>query len=95
MSACSSLVIIVKDGDYSRIVQFSHFPIKEFLTADQFVEPIRDVSRYHIGLEAAHTILAQACIGVPQNPLRLDDRVDPVDRDNIKNFSLARYAAEY
>jgi hypothetical protein len=88
MSACSSLVTIVKDGD-SRVVQFSHFSVKEFLTADRLAEPIRDVSRYHIQLEAAHTILAQACLGVL---LRLDDRVD---RDSIKGFPLARYAAEY
>jgi len=59
------------------------------LTADRLAEPMRDVSRYHIELEAAHTILAQACIGVL---LRLDDHVD---RDNIKDFPLAPYAAEY
>ena len=88
MSACSSLVTIVNDGN-SAIVQFSHFSVKEFLTADRLAEPIRDVSRYHIGLEAAHTILAQACIGVL---LRLDDHVD---RDNIEDFPLAKYAAEY
>jgi ankyrin repeat protein len=88
MSACSSLVIIVNDGD-SRIVQFSHFSVKEFLTADRLAEPVKDVSRYHIRLEAAHTILAQACLGVL---LRLDDRVD---RDNIENFPLALYAAQY
>jgi len=88
MLACSSLVTIVKNGN-SRVVQFSHFSVKEFLTADRLAEPIRDVSRYHIELEAAHTILAQACIGVL---LRLDDHID---RDNIKDFPLARYAAEY
>ena len=88
MSACSSLVMIVKDGD-SRIVQFSHFSIKDFLTADRLVDPIRHVSRYHILLEDAHTVLAQACLGVL---LRLDDRVD---RDNIENYPLARYAAQY
>ncbi len=88
MSACSSLVTIVKDGD-ARVVQFSHFSVKEFLTADRLAEPIRDVTRYHIRLEAAHTILAQACLGVL---LRLDDRVD---RDSIKSFPLARYAAQY
>ena len=88
LSACSSLVIIVKDGD-SRIAQFSHFSVKEFLTATRLSEPIRDVSRYHIQLETAHAILAQACLGVL---LRLDDRVD---RDNIENFPLARYAAQY
>jgi len=88
MLACSSLVTIVKDGNL-RIVQFSHFSVKEFLTADRLAEPMRDVSRYHIELEAAHTILAQACIGVL---LRLDDHVD---RDNIKDFPLAEYAANY
>jgi ankyrin repeat protein len=88
MSTCSSLVAIVKDGD-SRIVQFSHFSVKEFLTADRLAEPMRDISRYHIELEAAHTILAQACIGIL---LLLDDHVD---RDSIKEFPLAPYAGEY
>ena len=88
MSACSSLVSIVK-GDNSRVVQFSHFSVKEYLTADRLAEPMRDVSRYYIRLSAAHTILAQACLGVL---LRLDDRVD---RDSIKGFPLALYAAQY
>jgi len=57
--------------------------------ADRLAEPIRDVSCYHIELEAAHTILAQACIGVL---LRLDDHVD---KDNIKDFPLAPYAGKY
>ena len=87
-SACSSLVTIVKDGG-SRVVQFSHFSVKEFLTADRLAEPMRDVSRYHIELEAAHTILAQACLGVI---LRLDDHVD---KDNVKDFPLAPYAVEF
>jgi Ankyrin repeats (3 copies) len=88
LSACSSLVMIVKDGD-SRVVQFSHFSVKEFLTADRLAEPIRDVSLYHIRLEAAHTILVRACLGIL---LQLDDRVD---RDSMKSFPLARYAAQY
>jgi ankyrin repeat protein len=87
MSACSSLVTIVKDRN-SRVVQFSHFSVKEFLTADRLAEPVRDVSRYHIRLEAAHLILAQACLGVL---LRLDDRAD---RDSMKSFPLALYAAQ-
>jgi hypothetical protein len=82
------LVMIVKDGD-SRVVQFSHFSVKEFLTADRLAEPMRDVSRYHIRLDAAHTILVRACIGVL---LQLDDRID---RDDIEGFPLARYAAQY
>jgi hypothetical protein len=88
MSACSSLVTIVKDRD-SRVVQFSHFSVKEFLTTDRLAEPIRDVSRYHIRLEAAHAILAQACLGVL---LLFGDRVD---RNSMKSSPLARYAAQY
>jgi ankyrin repeat protein len=90
MSTCSSLVTIVKDKDNdSRVVQFSHFSVKEFLTADRLAEPIRDVSCYHIRLEAAHTILAQACLGVL---LRLDERIH---RNSIEDFPLVRYAAQY
>jgi ankyrin repeat protein len=88
MSACSSLVMIVRDGEL-QVVQFSHFSVKEYLTADRLAESIRDVSRYHIRLEAAHAILAQACLSVL---LRLDDRID---RDSIESFPLARYAAQY
>ena len=88
MSSCSSLVMIVQDGD-SRVVQFSHFSVKEFLTANRLVDPIKDVSYYHIRLDAAHTVLAQACLGVL---LQLDDSID---RDSIENFPLAFYAAQY
>src|SRR5712671_2768737 len=88
MSACSSLVIVVKDGN-SRNVQFSHFSVKEYLTSERLTESSQGVSRYHILLEPAHTALARACLGVL---LGLDDRVD---RDSIKSFPLARYAAQY
>jgi ankyrin repeat protein len=88
MSACSSLVAIVKDGN-SRIVQFTHFSVKEFLMEKRLTTPVRDVSYYHVELEAAHTILAQACLGAV---FRLDD---DIDRDKIKNFPLALYAGRY
>jgi hypothetical protein len=64
MSACANLVIVVKDRHNRWIVQFSHFSVKEFLTANRLAEPIRDVSRYHIRLDAAHTILVRACLAV-------------------------------
>jgi ankyrin repeat protein len=88
MSACSSLISIVNDGD-SRVVQFSHFSVKEFLMSRRLSESSQDISRYHIELEAAHTILARACLGVL---LRLDDYVD---HDSLENYPLARYAAQY
>jgi hypothetical protein len=87
MTACSNLVIIVNDGD-SRIVQFSHFSVKEFLTAKRLAEPIRDVSRYYIRLHAAHMILVRACLGT-----LLQFR--PHYSDMVKDFPLFFYAARY
>ncbi|KAH9962812.1 hypothetical protein BGW80DRAFT_1210613, partial [Lactifluus volemus] len=62
-AACSSLIAIVDTGE-SRVVQFSHFSVKEFLTSPRLADSSPDVSRYHISLEPAHTILAQSCLGV-------------------------------
>ncbi|KAI9433551.1 hypothetical protein H4582DRAFT_987135, partial [Lactarius indigo] len=86
LSACSSLVTVVMDGD-SRVVQFSHFSVKEFLTSDRLANSLGVESRFHIRLESAHTILAQASLGVL---LRLDERVD---HDSVVGFPLAQYAA--
>jgi len=90
MSTCSSLVIVVKgDSEDSPMVQFAHFSVKEYLMSSRLAESSRHVARYHILLEPAHTILAQACLGVL---LQLGDHID---RDKIKNFPLAKYAAEH
>jgi hypothetical protein len=72
----------------SRIVQFSHFSVKEFLTSSRFATASGEVSNYHIGLEPAHTILAQACLGI------LLQIQDGVDRHTRKDHP-ARYAAEH
>jgi hypothetical protein len=71
LSACSSLISIV-GSEGSRVVQFSHFSVKEFLTSERLAAS-GELSQYRILLEPAHTILSQACLGVL---LRLDDRVD-------------------
>jgi ankyrin repeat protein len=88
LSTCSSLVAIV-DKDGSEVVQFSHFSMKEFLTSERLARSNRDISRYHIVLEPAHTVLAQACLGVL---LRLDNRVDET---NAQDTPLVEYAARY
>ena len=88
LSTCSSLIAIVDDGDH-QVVQFSHFSVKEFLTSDRLARFNLDVSRYHILLEPAHTILAQACLGTL---LRLDDGVNKHDSADIP---LVKYAAQY
>ena len=50
LTSCSSLITIVETG-YSRVVQFSHFSVKEFLTSARLATSSGDVSRYHIVLE--------------------------------------------
>jgi ankyrin repeat protein len=89
LTSCSSLIVIVETDD-SRVVQFSHFSVKEFLTSIRLADSSKDVSRYHIDLEPAHTILAQACMGIL---LQTDDCVE---EDGIgRSSSLAGYAARH
>jgi cytohesin len=89
LSACSSLISVVRD-DGSRVVQFSHFSVKEFLTSDRLAISTIDASHYHhILLEPSHTIMAQACLSVL---LRLDS---PINKDSLKDFPLARYASQH
>ena len=85
LSACSSLVAIITDNG-SRVVQFSHFSVKEFLTSDRLATSFKEMSQFHIPIEPSHVILAQACFGVL---LRLDDHTD---KDSVKNIPLFRYA---
>ncbi|KAH9172800.1 hypothetical protein EDB89DRAFT_862511 [Lactarius sanguifluus] len=88
LSACPSLITIV-DSHGSRVVQFSHFSVKEFLTSDRLSASSEDISRYHILPDDAHTALARAFLGVL---LRLDNRADS---PNANNIPLAEYAAKH
>ena len=88
LSTCSSLIAVVHSGG-SRVVQFSHFSVKEYLTSARLARSHGDVSRFHIDLNAAHTILAQACLGTL---LRLDEHIE---NSGPKEFPLAKYAAQH
>jgi len=85
---CSSLIAIVQAGD-SRVVQFSHFSVKEFLTSPRLAVASEEVSNYHIDSKPAHTILAQTCLGV------LVQMQVNIDGDAPEDRPLARYAAEH
>ncbi|KAN0130448.1 hypothetical protein V8E53_011711 [Lactarius tabidus] len=88
LSTCSSLITIVHDGD-SRVVQFSHFSVKEFLTSDRLSVATEGLSFYHIAPASAHTILAQACLCLL---LRLDDTTSETF---VECFPLAEYAIQH
>ena len=87
-SACSSLIVIVQAGG-SPVVQFSHFSVKEFLTSARLATASGEVSNYYINLRLAHTILAQACLGV------LLQTQDNIEGHTLKGRPLARYAAQH
>ena len=73
----------------TQVVQFSHFSVQEFLTSDRLSRSSGEISQYHTPLSPAHTVLAQACLGVL---LRLDEEVRWY---NASDIPLARYAARY
>jgi hypothetical protein len=72
----------------SRIVQFSHFSVKEFLTSSRLATASGEVSNYYIDSEPAHTIMGQACLGVL---LQIQDNI----HRRTRRAHPARYAAEH
>ncbi len=51
LSACSTLISIIIDNKGSKIVQFSHFSVKEFLTSDRLqTSDIENVRQYYVSL---------------------------------------------
>ena len=89
LSTCSTLLSVVTLED-AQVIQFSHFSVKEFLTSSRFAEKYDTISqRYHISMTPAHTLVAQACLGVL---LHLDANITG---DILQKFPLASYAAEH
>jgi hypothetical protein len=83
-------LITIVDSRGSKVVQFSHFSVKEFLVSPRLLASTQGVSHYHIVVEAAHGILAQACLAIL---LRSDDQIE--ENGVEKNSPLAEYAAEH
>jgi ankyrin repeat protein len=89
LSACSTLITIVGDKG-SKIVQFSHFSVREFLTSDRLrTSKVANVRCYYIPLDVAHITLGQVCFAML---LPLDDRMD---KRNLETLPLAPYSARY
>ena len=89
LSTCSTLIAIA-ENEGSKIVQFSHFSVKEYLTSNRLeTSSVGNICNYHIPLVAAHTILARACLAVL---LQLDEKVDG---ERLGTFPLASYAAQH
>ena len=88
LSTCSSLISIIPHDD-SRVVQFTHFSVKEYLTSSRLARsPHGEVSRFRIDLEPAHTVMAQACLATL---LRLDEHTA---KSGVNVSPLVKYAAQ-
>jgi hypothetical protein len=87
LSICSSLVTII-DNRGSRIVQFSHFSVKEFLTSNRLATSAAPLTAYHILPGPAHTIFAQLCLGLL---LHFDDN----NKKSVQESPLADYASQH
>jgi ankyrin repeat protein len=65
--------------------------VKEYLMSSRLAEATDIIPRrYHISVTVAHTLVAQACLGIL---LHLDK--DVVTSDSLKEVPFAEYAAEY
>jgi ankyrin repeat protein len=87
-------LLVLVHVDDSRIIQFSHYSVKEFLTSARFGEKHNknhDIisHRYHISMTSAHALIAQACFGIL---LHLDK---DITRNSLRTYPLAKYAAKY
>jgi ankyrin repeat protein len=89
LSTCSSLLAIVDDEDGFPVIQFAHFSVKEYLTSGRLAEAMDTVSRFHVSMIPAHTVVAQACLGAL---LHLDENIT---KDELDNYPLVEYAAEH
>ena len=89
---CSSLIMIADTGHstHSRVIQFSHFSVKQFLTSDRLATSQSDNSRFHIAPELAHMTLTQACLAtlLQLNGSSNNDQIERI-------FPLARYASQH
>ena len=88
ISTSSSLLAVV-NADGSSFIEFAHFSVKEYLTSARLSKAKDKISRFHITMATAHTVVAQACLGVL---LHLDKDIPWA---SLTNFPLAEYAAEH
>jgi len=88
LSTCPGFLTVVNVRG-SSVIQFAHFSVKEYLTSKRLAEAKDTFSRFHVSMTAAHTIIAQACLGVL---LHIDETIT---QDDLEKFPLAKYTARH
>ena len=87
-STCSSLLAIVDVGG-SSVIKFALFLLKEYLTSKRLTESKETISRFRVSMTLAHTVIAQACLGLL---LHIDENTT---EDDLERFPLTAYAAKH
>jgi ankyrin repeat protein len=91
LSTCHSFLAII-NAPYSRrkVVQFSHFSVREFLTSARLAGSNDTIlRRYHISETPAHAVAARACLGYL---LHLDK---DVTSHSLRKLPFSKYSATY
>jgi Ankyrin repeat len=89
LSTCSTLLALV-NVDGSAVIQFSHFSVKEFLTSTRLAQAgDENLRRYSISMTSAHTLVAQASLGIL---LHLDETIT---KEDLTKYPLAEYAGRH
>jgi len=89
ISTCSSLLAVVNTDGFP-VIQFAHFSVKEYLTSTRLANAKDTIHRFYIPMTMAHTVVAQACLGVL---FHLNKGVKYQDLWDY--YPLAEYAAEH
>ena len=89
LSTCSSLIVIVNNQSArTRVVQFAHFSVKEFLTSDRLANLETGIARFRVSLEPAHTVIAQACLAIL---LRSDDNDSAGAHSPLRGYAAEKW----
>jgi ankyrin repeat protein len=88
LATCPGLLTII-EAKGSRIVQFSHPSVKQFLMSGRLRNKTCRSSHYHIDMTHAHTMVTRASLSVL---LSLDS---DVSKDNLRNTPLNAYACRH
>ncbi|KAI0264832.1 hypothetical protein BC834DRAFT_970401 [Gloeopeniophorella convolvens] len=73
LSTCpGNFIQVISGGQWrgrtQRIVQFTHFSVKEFLTSGQLSRSKANVSRFYVLPGPSHAVLAKTCLGILLRP---------------------------
>ena len=83
-SLCSTLISFDVE---SRLVQFAHFSVQEYLGSHRLACEQINIARFHIHEQTANAVMAQTCLSLL---LQFNDQIV---QDDLRDFPLAHYAA--